>query len=52
MTSELQELHSQLEDAVSLHERESSSLRETCADLQSRADVALKEVGDPVQERT
>lgn len=38
------ELRSQLEDAASVHERELHSLRETCIDLQSRADVALKEV--------
>lgn len=44
LTSELQEVRSQLEDAASVHERELESLRETCADLQSRADVAHKEV--------
>ncbi len=44
LTSELHELRSQLEDAASVHERELHTLRETCTDLQSRADVALKEV--------
>lgn len=44
LTGELLELRSQLEDAVSLHKRELYSLRETCNDLQSRADVALREL--------
>lgn len=48
LTSELQELHSQLEDAAAAHERTIHSLQETCTDLRSRADVALKEVDDPL----
>lgn len=51
LNSELLELRSQLEDAASVHERELHSFRETCTDLQSRADVALKEVDDAVQVR-
>lgn len=47
LNSELQALRSQLEDAASLHEREVQSAREACADLQSHADVALKEVRMP-----
>lgn len=50
LNSEVLELRSQLEDAASVHERELHSLRETCTDLQSRADVALKEVDDAVQD--
>lgn len=46
LSSELQELRSQLEEAAASHERELHSLRETCTDLQQRADVALKEVRD------
>lgn len=50
LNSEVLELRCRLEDAVSVHERELHSLRETCTDLQSRADVALKEVHDAVQD--
>lgn len=49
LSSELQALRSQLEDAASLHEREVQSAREACADLQSHADVALKEVQAPLK---
>ncbi len=52
LSSELQELRSQLEDAAAIHERELHTLREACTDLQSRADVALKEVYDALQART
>lgn len=44
------ELRSQLEDAASARERELHSLQETCSDLRSRADIALKEVDHPLQE--
>lgn len=44
LNSELLELRSRLEDTASLHERELHSFRETCADLRSQADIALKEV--------
>lgn len=47
LSGELQALRSQLEDAASLHEREVGSAREACAELQSHADVALKEVRMP-----
>ena len=44
LTGELLELRSQLEDAASLRERELHRLQESCTDLQTRADAALKEV--------
>uniref|UniRef100_A0A3P9BZZ5 Ciliary rootlet coiled-coil, rootletin n=1 Tax=Maylandia zebra TaxID=106582 RepID=A0A3P9BZZ5_9CICH len=44
LTSEVLELRSQLEDAASARERELHSLQETCSDLRSRADIALKEL--------
>lgn len=47
LNHELQALRSQLEDADSLHERDVQSGREACADLQSHAEVALKEVRMP-----
>lgn len=46
LTNEMQELRSQLEDSASLHERELQTSQQTCVDLQSRVDVALKEVND------
>ena len=49
LTSELLELRSQLEEAASVHERELHSLQEMCTDLQSRADVTLREVDYVVQ---
>ena len=52
LSSELLELRSHLEDAASVHERELHSLQETCADLQSRADVTLKEVDETVKFKT
>lgn len=39
-----------MEDAAAGHEKDILSLNETCTDLRSRADVALKEVHDPSQE--
>lgn len=50
LTCEVLELRSQLEDAASARERELHSLQETCTDLRSRADIALKEVDHPLQE--
>ena len=44
LTGELLELRSQLEDAASLHERDLHRLQESCTDLQTRSDAALKEV--------
>lgn len=49
MNTELLALRSQLEDAASVQERELHSLRETCTDQQSRADIALKEVADAIK---
>lgn len=49
LNSELLELRSRMEDAASLHERELHTLQETCADLQARADVTLKEVSNFVR---
>ena len=45
LTGELQDLRSQLEDARGAHERQLQSLGEARADLQSRSDAALREVG-------
>ena len=52
LSTELLLLRSQLEDAACDHERQLQSLRETCVDLQSRADAALKEVDEPALDRT
>lgn len=49
MNTELLAVRSQLEDAASVHETELHSLRETCTDQQSRADIALKEVADAIK---
>lgn len=51
LNTELLELRSKLEDTAADHERELHSLRETCMDCQSRADVALKEVENPALRR-
>lgn len=50
LTSELSELRSQLDGAVSAHHRELQGLQETCSDLRSRAEVALKEANDSVDD--
>lgn len=44
LTEELQDLRSQLADAGDAHARELSRLQESCADLQTHAEAALKEV--------
>lgn len=49
LTGEMLVLRSQLDDTASAHQRELHGLQELCADLRSRADVALKEVHDAVQ---
>lgn len=48
LSSELSELRSQLDHAASAHHRELQSLQETCSDLRSRAEVALKEANDSI----